>query len=92
MLFVALTDDRVLDEQLTKKIATELRTKLSPRHIPDEIHQVRGMPRTLSGKKLEVPVKKILQGTPADEAAAKGALLNPEVLDDFEEFGPASRA
>ena len=50
------------------------------------------MPRTLSGKKLEVPVKKILQGTPADEAAAKGALLNPEVLDDFEEFGPASRA
>ncbi len=92
MLFVALTDDRVLDEQLTKKIATELRTKLSPRHIPDEIHQVRGMPRTLSGKKLEVPVKKILQGTPADEAAAKGALLNPEVLDDFEEFGPAGRA
>ncbi len=83
LLFVALTEDRVLDEALTKKISGELRSQLSPRHVPDEVHQVRAMPRTLSGKKLEVPVKKILRGTPVDEAAAKGALQNPEVLDDF---------
>ncbi|WP_078701328.1 acetoacetate--CoA ligase [Aeromicrobium choanae] len=83
LLFVALVEGAVLDDHLTKRIATELRTKLSPRHVPDEVHQVRGMPRTLSGKKLEVPVKKILRGTPVDDAAAKGALQNPEVLDDF---------
>src|SRR5690606_41916886 len=86
MLFVSLVDGASLDDALTKRIAAALRTKLSPRHIPDEVHQVRGMPRTLSGKKLEVPVKKILRGTPVDEAAAKGALQNPEVLDDFEGF------
>lgn len=86
LLFVALVEGTVLDDALTKRITTELRTKLSPRHVPDEVHQVRGMPRTLSGKKLEVPVKKILRGTPVDEAAAKGALQNPEVLDDFTAF------
>ena len=89
LLFVALVEGAQLDDALTKRIATELRTKLSPRHVPDEVHQVRGMPRTLSGKKLEVPVKKILRGTPVDQAAAKGALQNPEVLDDFEAFGRA---
>ncbi|GAA3537609.1 acetoacetyl-CoA synthetase [Aeromicrobium flavum] len=86
LLFVALVEGAVLDDDLAKRIAVELRTKLSPRHVPDEVHQVRGMPRTLSGKKLEVPVKKILRGTPVDQAAAKGALQNPEVLDDFEAF------
>lgn len=90
LLFVALTEGHTLDEALTRRIASELRTKLSPRHVPDEIHQVRGMPRTLSGKKLEVPVKKILRGTPVDEAASKGALQNPEVLDDFVGFAERS--
>jgi acetoacetyl-CoA synthetase len=61
-----------------------LRTSLSPRHVPDEIHQIPSVPRTLSGKKLEVPVKRILQGTPAEAAAAKGALANPESLAGFE--------
>ena len=51
--------------------------------MPDEIHQVRAVPRTLSAKKLEVPVKKILTGTPVDQAAAKGALANPESLTAF---------
>ena len=51
--------------------------------MPDEIHQVRAVPRTLSAKKLEVPVKKILTGTPVDQAAAKGALANPESLAAF---------
>lgn len=83
VLFVALAEGQQLDADLRKSIATALKSNLSPRHIPDEIHQVRGMPRTLSGKKLEVPVKKILGGTPVDQAASKGALQNPEVLDDF---------
>ncbi len=57
-----------------------LRSALSPRHVPDEMHQVPGVPRTLSGKKLEVPVRKILTGTPVDEAADRDSLANPEVL------------
>ena len=60
-----------------------LRTQLSPRHVPDEIHQVPGIPRTLSGKKLEVPVRKILLGTEPERAADPNALANPEVLAFF---------
>jgi acetoacetyl-CoA synthetase len=84
LLFVVLADGVTLDDALRAKIAKELRTALSPRHIPDEIYQVQAVPRTLSAKKLEVPVKKILTGTPADAAAAKGALANPESLTAFE--------
>ncbi|TCB99902.1 acetoacetate--CoA ligase [Micromonospora zingiberis] len=83
LLFVVLADGLTLDDELRKKICRELRTALSPRHVPDEIHQVRAVPRTLSAKKLEVPVKKILTGTPIDQAAAKGALANPDSLTAF---------
>ncbi|MGC4887082.1 acetoacetate--CoA ligase [Micromonospora sp. DT227] len=83
LLFVVLADGLELDDAMRKKICRELRTALSPRHVPDEIHQVRAVPRTLSAKKLEVPVKKILTGTPVDAAAAKGALVNPESLNAF---------
>ncbi|MEV0002350.1 acetoacetate--CoA ligase [Micromonospora sp. NPDC050980] len=83
LLFVVLADGLELDDDMRKKICRELRTALSPRHVPDEIHQVRAVPRTLSAKKLEVPVKKILTGTPVDRAAAKGALANPESLTAF---------
>ncbi|HEX5541123.1 MAG TPA: acetoacetate--CoA ligase [Micromonospora sp.] len=86
LLFVVLADGRQLDDMLRQKIARELRTALSPRHVPDEIHQVRAVPRTLSAKKLEVPVKKILTGTPVDAAAATGALANPESLEAFARF------
>ena len=81
-----LADGRELDDELRARIARELRTALSPRHVPDEIHQVRAVPRTLSAKKLEVPVKKILTGTPVERAAATGALANPESLQAFAEF------
>jgi acetoacetyl-CoA synthetase len=84
LLFVVLTDGLRLDDALRTKIAKELRTALSPRHVPDEIYQVQAVPRTLSAKKLEVPVKKILTGTPVEAAAAKGALANPESLTAFE--------
>ncbi|WP_433117982.1 acetoacetate--CoA ligase [Micromonospora sp. CA-246542] len=86
LLFVVLADGLELDDALRTKISRELRTALSPRHVPDEIHQVRAVPRTLSAKKLEVPVKKILTGTPVDAAAAKGALANPESLTAFATF------
>jgi acetoacetyl-CoA synthetase len=84
LLFVVLADGVTLDDALRARIARELRTNLSPRHVPDEIYQVGAVPRTLSNKKLEVPVKRILTGTPVDSAAAKGALANPESLTAFE--------
>ena len=86
LLFVVLREGLELDEALRRRIAGELRTALSPRHTPDEIYQVRAVPRTLSAKKLEVPVKRILTGTPVDRAAAKGALANPESLTAFEQL------
>jgi acetoacetyl-CoA synthetase len=84
LLFVVLADGRELDDDLRGRIRRELRAALSPRHVPDEIHQVRAVPRTLSSKKLEVPVKRILTGTPVESAAARGALANPESLVAFE--------
>jgi acetoacetyl-CoA synthetase len=84
LLFVVLAPGLVLDDALRARLVGELRSALSPRHVPDEIYQVEAVPRTLSGKKLEVPVKRILTGTPGEQAAAKGALVNPESLSAFE--------
>jgi acetoacetyl-CoA synthetase len=84
LLFVAPAEGVEVDDELKGRIARELRTVLSPRHVPDAIHGVKAIPRTLSGKKLEVPVKKILQGLPADRAASRGALTDPESLAPFE--------
>jgi len=90
LLFVVLAEGAELGDELRGRIRGELRAALSPRHVPDEIHQVRAVPRTLSAKKLEVPVKRILTGTPANRAAATGALVNPESLTAFERLA-ASR-
>jgi acetoacetyl-CoA synthetase len=86
LLFVVLTEGTELDDALRGRIARELRGALSPRHVPDVAYQVRALPRTLSGKKLEVPVKRILTGTPVESAAATGALANPESLTAFAEL------
>jgi acetoacetyl-CoA synthetase len=83
ILYLVLADGDDLDDELAGRIKAALRTALSPRHVPDEIHQVPGIPRTLSGKKLEVPVRKILLGTPVADAADPDALANPEVLKWF---------
>ena len=83
LLFVTPAPGVVVDDALRSHIARALRTELSPRHVPDEIHEVPGVPRTLSGKKLEVPVKRILAGADPDAAASRGSLANPEVLDAY---------
>ncbi|HEX5239905.1 MAG TPA: AMP-binding protein, partial [Candidatus Limnocylindrales bacterium] len=91
LLFVALRDGRELDTELRRAIATELRTELSPRHVPDRIVAVPSVPRTLSGKKVEVPVKRILLGMPPDEVASKEALVDPKALEPFERLAAELR-
>ena len=87
LLFVVPAAGAVVDEALRQRIRSGLRTQLSPRHVPDRIEAAPAVPRTLSGKKLEVPVKRILQGTPPEVAAARGALVDPAALDWFSGFG-----
>ncbi|HEY6738216.1 MAG TPA: acetoacetate--CoA ligase, partial [Actinopolymorphaceae bacterium] len=86
LLFVVLAEDARLDDDLRARVSRALRTNLSPRHVPDRIVAVPAVPRTLSGKKLEVPVKRILSGTPVEVAASQGALMDPESLRFFAEF------
>ena len=86
ILFVALSPGVSLDEQLTVQIKRSIREDCSPRHVPNEIRQIEEVPRTLSGKVLEVPVKRILMGTPAAEAASVDSLANPRSLDYFVEL------
>ncbi len=83
ILYVVPAAGHDLDENLAGRLRAALRVQLSPRHVPDEIHQVPGVPRTLSGKKLEVPVRKILLGTPPERAADPNALADPDVLRYF---------
>lgn len=85
-LFVVLEEGAELDDDLEDKIKKSIRETASPRHVPDEILTIEEVPRTLNGKKLEVPVKKILSGTPPEEAASKASLSNPNVLDTFVEL------
>ena len=87
LLFVVPAPGVDVDAGLRKRIAAELRSSLSPRHVPDQLHAVTAVPRTLSGKKLEVPVKRILTGTPIEVAAAAGALANPESLEQYLHLG-----
>ena len=85
-LFIVLREDAELDEGLRKEIARRVRAQCSPRHVPDEVFAIEAVPRTLSGKVLEVPVKRILMGTPADKAASRDSLANPAALDYFTEM------
>ena len=87
ILFVVPAAGSALDEDLKHRLRAALKAQLSPRHVPDEIHQVPGIPRTLSGKKLEVPVRRILHGTDPERAADPNALADPDVLRYFGKFG-----
>ncbi len=85
-LFVVLREGVELDERLSGELAARIRSDCSPRHVPNEVHAIAEVPRTLSGKVLEVPVKRILMGTPIDRAASRDSLANPAALDWFAEF------
>jgi acetoacetyl-CoA synthetase len=82
-LFVVLAEGVELDEGLKQRINSTIRTQFSPRHVPDAILCVPAVPRTLSDKKMEVPVKKLFMGVPLDKVANAGATRSPEALDYF---------
>jgi acetoacetyl-CoA synthetase len=77
ILFIALSDSAVLDDTLRDRIRTDLRSQLSPRHVPDTIEVVPAVPRTLTGKKLETPIKQILNGQPVDQ------VISPDAVSDY---------
>ena len=85
-LFVVLRDGVSLDDDLVQRIRRRIREDCSPRHVPDEVRAISEVPRTLSGKVLEIPVKKILMGTAPDSAASRESLANPESLEYFIEL------
>jgi acetoacetyl-CoA synthetase len=82
-LFVVLREGVDLDERLEREVARRIRAECSPRHVPDELVAIEEVPRTLSGKILEVPVKRILMGAPAEQVASRDSLQNPAALDPF---------
>ena len=85
-LFVVLRDGLVLDAALTKQLKDSIKTALSARHVPNQIFQVEAVPRTLSGKKMELPVKKLLMGTPADQVFKLDAMANAGCVAWFVDF------
>jgi len=85
-LFVKLSEGLELDEALEKKICQTLKTTYTPRHVPDKIYQVPDIPMTLTGKKMEVPVRRILSGVPLEQAANTSAMRNPQSLGFFIDY------
>jgi acetoacetyl-CoA synthetase len=89
LLFVVLRAGEELNDALRARITQKLRHELSPRHVPDAMYAIGEVPRTLNGKKLEVPVKRILAGVPPETAASRDAMANPESLRPFVELARA---
>jgi acetoacetyl-CoA synthetase len=85
-LFVVLREGAVLDDDLRKTLAGAIRGRCSPRHVPDEVRAIAAVPRTLSGKVVEVPVKRILMGAHPTKVVSRDSLANPEALDYFVEL------
>ena len=85
-LFVVLREGVELDDDLRQRLKRKIRQDVSPRHVPDDILAVEQIPYTLSGKKMEVPVRKILLGQPVEKAANLGAMRNPEAINYFVSF------
>ncbi len=92
LLFVVMREGHALDDAMKRKIDAAIRSNLSPRHVPDETWRIPEAPRTLNGKKLEVPVKKILNGARPEQAASMDALANPGALDFFVELAASLSA
>jgi acetoacetyl-CoA synthetase len=85
-LFVVTANGTTLDDGLRERIATAIKRRLSPRHVPDVIVSIPAVPRTLTGKKLEVPVKRILQGSPVTDVSSEGSVTHSEMLAWFANF------
>lgn len=92
LLFIVLDEGVELDTSLRSTIASQIRARLSPRHVPDRILQVPGIPKTLNGKRLEVPVKRLLLGAKPNEVAAPESLSNPDALWAFAELASTLEA
>jgi acetoacetyl-CoA synthetase len=90
-LFVTLQEGCQLDDDLRQRIRTQLRHRYSPRHVPDEIVEVPDVPRTVTGKKIEVPIRRILTGVPVDQAINRESMANPEALDAFIAYAQGRR-
>ena len=86
LLFIVMANGAELDEQFEDILRTKIRSELSPRHVPDAIYTIYEVPKTLNGKKLEIPVKKILSGIPVTEAINTGTMINPGSIDFFVEM------
>lgn len=91
-LFVQLREGMALDEPLRARIAETLRRDCSPRHVPDAIHQVPAIPYTLTGKKMEVPIKRLLLGWPMEKVASRDSMRDPAALDWFIRYAAERRA
>jgi acetoacetyl-CoA synthetase len=85
-LFVKLAAGKVLDAALTQQINERLRSEYTPRHVPDQIYQAPLIPYTISGKRMEVPVRRILSGIPLAKAANRDAMADPAALDFYIEY------
>ncbi|MGQ0697801.1 MAG: acetoacetate--CoA ligase [Panacagrimonas sp.] len=90
-LFVQIKPGFALDEVLTKKINAKLKLDCSPRHVPDKTYLVEQIPYTLTGKKMEVPVRKVLMGWPLEKAASRDAMMNPASIDWYIDFAATTK-
>jgi acetoacetyl-CoA synthetase len=91
-LFVALAPGIGLTGDIVDRINDDIRARVSPRHVPDEVIAVPAIPMTITGKKLEVPIKRLLQGVPAERAVNRATVVNPTALDWFLDFVHERRA
>jgi acetoacetyl-CoA synthetase len=89
-LFVVMKPGHDLDDDTVKAIRTRIREDCSPRHVPNDVIAIPEIPRTLSGKVLEVPVKRVLMGEPPDKAASRESLANPEAFDWFVDYAAST--
>jgi acetoacetyl-CoA synthetase len=92
LMFLVLREGVALDEAMRSKLAASIRSSLSPRFIPDEIHVAPGIPRTLSGKKQELPIKRLFQGRPIEKIINREAMANPEVLEWYQQMASVRHA
>jgi acetoacetyl-CoA synthetase len=90
-LFVKLATGLKLDAALEQKIRTVLRQDYTPRHVPDKIYQVPSIPTTRTGKKMEVPVRRLLMGTPPEQAGNRSAMVDPDAFDFFVAYAGQQR-